>query len=90
MEEKDIVRKILNSSYLKSIYFYALENPYFMQKDLNKSVPIKYPAHVSKSLKDLREMGVLKIENPEDPNFKRYQITDKGKKLKEKIEIYGK
>ena len=89
MERSVIVTKILNSSYLKSIYFFAIEHKNFMQKDIIKNTPIKYPAHLSKSLKDLREMGIIKLENPKDTNYKRYETTQKAYELKEEIKKYS-
>lgn len=90
MKDSEIIRKILNSDYLKSIYFYAIEKKYFMQKDLLRETPIKYPSHLSKAIKELREMGIIELENPEDKNYKRYETTSKAFDLKEVIEKYGK
>jgi hypothetical protein len=89
MENEEIVKKILNSGYLKSIYIYAIKNKYFMQKDIIKYTPIKYPGHLSQSLKELREMKLIKLENPNDKNYKRYQTTKKAYAIQEDIEKYG-
>lgn len=88
MNQKEIVNKLLNSSHLRQIYFYAIEKEYFMQKDLRKKIDIKYPAHISKSLKELRELNILYCENPNDKNFKRYQITPTAKNIEKEVRRY--
>ncbi|MFW6009284.1 MAG: hypothetical protein ACOCP8_08490 [archaeon] len=89
MDNEEIIKKILNSTYLKSIYIYAVKNKYFMQKDIIHHTPIKYPGHLSQSLKELRIMKLIKLENPNDKNYKRYQTTKKAYILQEEIEKYG-
>lgn len=88
MNQRDAINKILNSSYLKDIYFYVVDKEFFMQKELLKNTKIKYPAHISKSLKDLRELGIIICENPKDKNYKRYQTTPKAKEIKKDIIKY--
>lgn len=88
MNNNQAVNKILNSSHLKDIYFYALGKKFFMQKEIIKNTNLKYHAHVSKSLKELSELGLVICENPNDKNFKRYQITPKAKQIEEEIKKY--
>ena len=89
MNQREAVNKILNSSHLKDIYFYAVKKEFFMQKEVINNTKIKYPAHISKSLKELRELGILICENPKDRNYKRYQITPKAKSIEKEIKKYS-
>lgn len=58
----------------------------FLSKDLKKHREV-----ISRIFLNLQEKGLAKCKNPEEPNFRYYEITGKGKQiLKEIQEEYNK
>ncbi len=43
-----------------------------------------YRPHVSRALKELQEVKVVKWKNPEEPRFKQYTLTEGSKKVLQK------
>lgn len=53
----------------------------FLAHDMKKHREV-----ISRIFLDLQDKGLAKCKNPEDPNFRRYQITQKGKQVLESLE----
>ena len=52
----------------------------FLAKELDM-----YRETVSRIFLDLQKMDLAKCKNPDEPNFRYYQITELGKKIKEEL-----
>jgi len=89
-KDKELVFKILRSTYYSSLYEYVSKHKHFMQKDLKKALDIKYHSHISTTIKFFRDNGLIECKNEKDVNYKFYNSTLKFDKLKEEVEKYTK
>jgi DNA-binding MarR family transcriptional regulator len=58
----------------------TLKNNKLISKQIEEKTGI-YKSHVSRTLKELISKDLVKCINPEDRNFRFYEITQKGKKV---------
>jgi DNA-binding MarR family transcriptional regulator len=57
-----------------------LKNNKLISKQIEEKTGM-YKSHVSRTLKELISKDLVKCINPEDRNFRFYEITQKGKKV---------
>ena len=80
---------IIGSSYRREVFFEISKKKMVLQKDLITTTSHKYRSHVRRTLKDLTEKGLIVCKNPEDTRYKFYELSEKGKELKEEMKKYG-
>ena len=67
-----------------------MENKVISQKELLLTTNHKYRSHISRTLNELIREGVINCKNPDEKQFKLYELSKKGELLKEEIETYSK
>jgi DNA-binding HxlR family transcriptional regulator len=85
-KNKELLKNILRSKNKRIIFYIIKDKENFMGKDL--LIYIKYRSHLSRTLKELENLGIIKCENKEDINFKFYKVTSKAKQLSEQFLKY--
>jgi DNA-binding MarR family transcriptional regulator len=58
----------------------TLKGKQFISKQIEEETGM-YKSHVGRTLKELLSKDLVKCINPEDRNFRFYEITQKGKKV---------
>lgn len=76
---------VLRSNYRREVFFELSDNPASTQSYLLKKTSPKYRSHLSRSIKELLEYGLIECINPEDKTYKMYNLSKKGLEVKEEI-----
>lgn len=76
---------VLRSSYRKEVFFEISSKPGMTQKDLLEVTSPKYRSHISRTIKELIDLGLIDCKNPEDRTYKMYELSPKGLEVKEEL-----
>ncbi len=87
-EIEQLAIKVFRKKYLHQIFVYVISKKKIFQYEIKKNTKIKYDSHVSTAMREMRELGLIKCDNPEDANYKVYEATEKAWKLKEEIKKF--
>ncbi len=78
LKKEELLSFIRRSKRRKEILELLL-NQSFTATDIEKVTGV-YKSHVSRTLLELKEQGLILCKNPNDRAFRYYKITSKGKK----------
>lgn len=80
MAEKDYLRAFLHRGKNRLLILNKLKEGERTQAQLFKEIGI-YRSHITRTLKELEEKGLVKCLNPNDRIYKIYVITSKAKNI---------